>query len=262
LKGKEMTASEIKERLGKPANLSAIVEEMCDEGLLIRSRPRAGWKDRVNRYSIFREYFPDMDLAKLKESEARTALVRHHLISFGPATENDLAWWVGVSKTEAREALGNIKDTVEQTSISDLGDGFILLRSDMKYLGDIKPPQSKAVNLLPFQDPYLMGYKERERYLPVEHRDSVFDRSGNATSTILLDGRVVGVWDFAEEENPVVKLLLLEKVEAGALKQIRLEAKRIGMFIAGKEARIRECDSMTPLTHRTAGGFMSPLKRC
>jgi hypothetical protein len=262
LKGKEMTTSEIKERLGTSANVSAIVEEMCDRGLLIRVRPRAGWKDRINKYSVFREYFPDIDLSILTESEAITELVKHHLRSFGPVTENDLAWWVGMSKTEAREAIDNIKDIVERTNISGLGDDFILLRSDAKHLGDPKSSQGTSVALLPWLDPYMMGYKDRERYLPAEYRDRVFDRGGNATSTILLDGRVVGVWDFAEEENPVVKFILFEKVKEDVKIQVRLEARRVGMFIADNEIRLRECDSMAPLTKKTAGNFMSPLKDC
>jgi hypothetical protein len=39
-------------------------------------------------------------------------------------------------------------------------------------------------------------------------------------------------------------------------------AKKIGKFIVNREAQIKECDSMVPLTRRTAGGVMSPLKEC
>ena len=35
---------------------------------------------------------------------------------------------------------------------------------------------------------------------------TVFDRSGNATSVILVDGKVVGVWDFKGGEESFVKL--------------------------------------------------------
>ena len=34
-------------------------------------------------------------------------------------------------------------------------------------------------------DPYLMGYKDRERYLDPRFKDFVFDRSGNVTNTIV-----------------------------------------------------------------------------
>jgi hypothetical protein len=260
LRGTELTSSEIKERLGTDVNVPAIVEQMCEQGLLIRGRPRRGWKDRVNKYSILREVFPNMDLASVDEMEARTLLVHRYLRSFGPVTKNDIAWWIGISKTETHEALSNLQDQTEQITISDLPGDYILLKSHQKVISGVKIPGSKSVNLLPSLDPYLMGYKDRERYLSKEHRDRVFDRGGNATSTILLNGRAVGVWDFSEEKKPLLKMFLFERFEEGILKQIHLEAKRIGRFMANEEVQLTECDSMIPLTRKTAGGFMFPLK--
>ena len=60
----------------------------------------------------------------------------------------------------------------------------------------------------------------------------------------------------------MVKLFLFERVERSLLREIYSEARRIGRFITGEEVRIRECDSMIPLTRRMAGGVMSPLRGC
>lgn len=97
LKGREMSASEIKKTLKTQLNVSAILYLMCDQGLLIRSRPR--------KYSLFHEYFPDMDLTKMNEIEARTLLVLHYLSSFGPITENDIAWWTGLGKNKSARGI-------------------------------------------------------------------------------------------------------------------------------------------------------------
>jgi hypothetical protein len=260
LKGQEMTTSEIKGILGTELRVSAIVEQMCDQGLLIRGRPRKSWKGKVQNYSLFKDYFPDLDLSKIEEVEARSRLAYHYLCSFGPATENDIAWWMGIGKNQAREALKSIEDQIEQITIPDLDGSFLLFKSDDKHLKNVKTPKIQTVNLLPSLDPYLMGYKDRERYLAPEHRDYVFDRGGNATTTILLDGRIVGVWDFEEAEKPLVKLYLFEKVERSVLSEIHSEAQKAGEFIAEKAVQIKECDSMVPLTRRTAGGIMAPLK--
>ena len=107
-----------------------------------------------------------------------------------------------------------------------------------------------------------MGYKERARYLELEHHNNIFDRSGNATSTILLDGRVIGIWDFIEKMEPVIKIFLFEKAEKSVLEKILLKAHEIGKFIVGEDVSVKECKSMVPLTQRTAGGVMSPLKNC
>ena len=254
LKGKEMTAAEIQKTLKTQLDVSAILYLMCDQGFVIRSRPR--------KYSLFHEYFPNMDLTKMNEREARILLVQHYLSSFGPATENDIAWWTGLGKTRVQEALNKIQKKTVRVEISNVKGNFIMLRSDENLIKTQAPSKRRTVNLLPSLDPYLMGYKKRERYLNHKHYDRVFDRSGNVTSTILLDGRVVGVWDFTEDLEPLVKLFLLEEVEGSMLKQIYLKAQKIGRFIADKEVQIRECNSMVPLTRRTAGGVMSPLKGC
>ena len=118
------------------------------------------------------------------------------------------------------------------------------------------------MNLLPRLDPYLMGYKDRDRY--VSHRDYefIFDRSGNATSTIILDGRVVGIWDIAEKPKPLLKMFIFEKSGENLVKSLISEGKKVGKFITGQDVDIVMCKDMMPLTKRTMGGFMSPLKDC
>jgi len=262
LKGTGMTTQEIRKALRTKANLSPVINLMCDQGLLIRGVPKGGWRNNSHTYYLFEEYFPDVDLNGMDEREARTTVVRSYLASFGPATEKDIAWWTGLRKTDVRSALELMKEETCTKGIPELVGDFIMLLSDESKLKMTKGTQNRTVNLLPSLDPYIMGYKERERYLDRKHYEYVFDRSGNATSTILLDGRIIGVWDSAEYAKPLVKLFLFEKVEGDALKKIYLEAQRIGKFIADGEVRIKECSSMIPLTQRTAGGFMSPLKDC
>ena len=261
LKGGGMTAKEVKNALMTELNISVILNLMCDQGLLIRGNPRKGWKSNIHTYYPFNDYFPDIDLNEPNEARAVALLVQYYLSSFGPATEKDIIWWTGLNKTTIQEALKKLKEQIVPVEIEGFKDGFITLQSDMA-LKMATLPKNRVVNLLPALDSYLMGYKERERYLSYEFYDKVFDRSGNATSTILVDGRVVGVWDFKEGKEPAVKILFFEEVENSALTEIYSKAQKIGRFIADKEVQIKECYSMIPLTRRTAGGFMSPLKNC
>ena len=262
LKTKEMSASELKKALKTPLNVSAILYLMCDEGIIIRSKPEKGWKDQRHKYALFQEYFPTIDLTKLKEREAIVMLVHQYLRAFGPVTEKDIVWWTGLSKTKVRDALNQLQAQIERVEISNLPGDFILLHSDRTLIEKSGLSEEQTVNLLPSLDPYLMGYKERERYLQPKHHDNVFDRSGNATSTILLEGRVVGVWDFTEATEPTAKVFLFEEVDGRVLRKIYTTVKKLGIFIAEKEVHIKECDSMVPLTRRPAGGVMSPLKGC
>jgi hypothetical protein len=262
LRGREMAAAEIKATLKTDADVSSILYFMCDQGLLIRAKPLKGWKDRRHRYALFDDYFPDIQLEELSESEAITALVSLYLASFGPASEVDAVWWTGLGKTKVRRALKELEDQLVEVSIPEIGEGFFMLQTDMKQVEAVKPPREPVINLLPILDPYLMGYKQRERYLDQEHYDLVFDRSGNATSTILVDGKVVGVWDFEEDKEPLVKIFLFQELGRSLRDGIYAEAERLGEFIAQTKVKVKECESMVPLAERTAGSMMSPLKDC
>jgi hypothetical protein len=262
LAGREMTASAIKTALGTQVDVSSILYLMCDRGLLIRGRPDRGWKDQNHNYSLFSAYFPDIDLDKTSEMEAITSLVKHYLASFGPVRESDVVWWTGLGKTKVRAVMTDLGHLVSQVTLSGLEGDFCMLRSDEALVEDVGLPGIPTVNLLPTLDPYLMGYKERKRYLDEGYYDKVFDRSGNASSTILVGGKVLGVWDFEGGEDPVVKLFLFGPIGQDALDKVYAQAQRLGRFMAGREVQVRECDAMVPLTERTAGSFMSPLRGC
>jgi len=260
LKGRGMTAAEIKKALRSELNISAIVNLMCDKGLLIRGKPKNGWKSNIHTYHLFQDYFPDVDLNAVDEEKAKEFLVKEYIASFGPVTENDIAWWTGFPKRDVKKILENLRCQTTRVKISDMKNSHLVLSSDVESLQSLNIGRKNIINFLPSLDPYLMGYKDRGRYLNPEYYNYIFDRSGNATSTILLNGEVVGVWDICEKPEPLVKLFLFEEVQNTVFKDIYVMAKRIGKFIVEKEVQIKECDSMTPLTRRTAGGVMSPLK--
>ncbi len=262
LKDRGMTAKEMKKVLRTKLNLSPIVNLMCDKGLLIRGNPKGGWKSNIHTYYLFNDYFPDLNLSKFKEEKARRLLVEQYLASFGPATETDVTWWTGFPKGEIRQIIDELQDKLCLTEILDAKGSHFLLSSQRSRLVSTKPPVKPVINMLPSLDPYLMGYKDRERYLDQKYYNFIFDRTGNATSTILLDGQVVGVWDFAENKESLVKIFFLKKVSDDVEKEVIVKANKMGQFIADKEVQLKKCDFMVPLTQRTAGAVMSPLKNC
>jgi hypothetical protein len=257
VKEKGMTVKEIKEKIGVSKNISGIVNLMCDQGQLIRGKPKTGWKSNIHTYYLFQDFFPNMDLNSIDEFDARKSAVKHYLSSFGPATENDVVWWTGFSKKQIRQIFDIFKMDLTKVNVSELDDPCFILSTDERHLNSIKIPNKPVINLLPCLDPYLMGYKDRFRYLDQRNYDYVFDRSGNATNTVLINGRIVGVWDFIE---PFVKIFLFEDIKSVISSEIFFKAKGIGEFISGKDVTVEKCDSMRFLRHRTAGGFMSPLK--
>ncbi len=259
MKGEGLSTALIKKRLGTSLNVSPVVNLMCDQGLLVRGRSDKGWRSNAHTYYLFGDYFPDLDLHALDPVRAREMTVRQYLAGYGPATAKDISWWSGFTVTEVRRILGHLEPDTARIGIPELPGDYVMLAADLEALERFEPRGEPEVNLLPALDPYLQGYRERRRYLDEAYYDLVFDRSGNSTSTILVAGRVAGVWDLDEGPRPTVKLFLFQPPDERVLDLVRSRARAMGEFICGRAVALEMCDRMTPLTRRNAGGFMSPL---
>lgn len=259
LRGRGLTTREIKKKLRTATNIAPIVNLMCDKGLLVRSLPREGWKSTQHAYYLFEDYYPDLDLSAYDEKEAKGKIVEQYILSFGPVSEQDIAWWTGFPKSQVKEILEGLGDEVSSVEIPELENVYLVHSSERESLQSLEVPKHPVVNVLPGLDSYMMGYKDRERYLHPKHYKMIFDRYGNATSTILVDGRVVGIWDL---EEPFVKIFYLKDVGKDISKKVRSKASDVGKFLAEKPVQVKVCDSIVPLFKRTAGSFMSPLKDC
>jgi len=262
VKGCGKTTKEIKTKLKRDLNVSAIVNLMCDQDLLIRGKPKTGWKSNLHTYYPFNEYFPDLDLSEIKELNAKEQMVHQYLSSYGPVTVTDISWWTGFPKGEVKRILGVLKNDLISLEISGISGAHMMLSSDNESLNSVEVSKKPRVHLLPALDPYLMGFKDRQRFLDDAHSAWIYDRTGNATNAILADGRIHGVWDWVDQKEPEIKFHLFENTGTDTKKIITSKAIQMGHFIFDKEPQIKECGSMIPLSQRTMGGFMSPLKDC
>ena len=260
LQGREMSALAIRRVLQTDAHIPAVLNLMCDQGLLVRGQPDKGWRDAHHRYAVFGEYLPGLDLTRWSEGEASVQVVRRYLRAFGPVSEQDIAWWTGFTRSRVRAALHELRDELSEIEISGLDGPWLLLRSEVERLRETRPAREPTVNLLPSLDPYLMGYRQRARWLDDVRTECVFDRSGNATNTVLVNGQAAGVWDMAQAGEPAVKLFLFEEVPEHVLEAIHAEAQRVGRFILDQDVAVRQIQEMVPLKRRSAGAVMSPLK--
>ena len=260
LNNNSLIASDIKKRINSERNVSIIISLMCDKLLLVREKPPKGWKDRRNRYTLMKNNFSDLNFEDLEENGAIQNLIRRYITAYGPVTEQDISWWAGLSKTKTSSAIENIQSQVEKITCSD--DIYYANKSDIEFLKKSSIPKLPAINLLANLDPYLMGYKNRKRIIKEEIYEFVFDRSGNATTTILLNGEVIGIWDFHTKPDPTVKFLLFEKTTKEIKNEIMTQVKQIGEFILEQDVKIKECSNPELLTKKSAGTFMRPLKNC
>jgi hypothetical protein len=216
---------------GKYGVGTRLMSGLCVRGLLVRARPRGSWRSTLYEYALLREWLPGVDLGVPTPEQARARLLRWYLAAFGPATFEDMAWWSGWSKTETRKALSALRSEVTEMEVEALGSGFWMLSEDRQGMLNSAPAADSCVSLLPALDPYVMGYKDRRRFLDEEHRDQVFDRSGNAFATVWVNGQIKGVWLEGERG---LEVLVWDDVERDRLADA---ARALAVFVRRADGR-------------------------
>ena len=166
-----------------------ILWRLAQEGLICFG-PRAG---KQHTFVLLDEWLPAPANAKPMDRGAALAeLARRYFRGHGPATARDLAWWAGLTLTDARAAIGALVPELEVETIDKIEywaprDAFAA-RAAAKSSGS-------AVQLLPGFDEYLLGYADRSAALAAAHAKKIQPASnGLFLATIVLDGLVAGTW--------------------------------------------------------------------
>lgn len=194
------------------------------EGRIVRTRSRGTWVSGQYRYA------PGPAVtgggATPTAAEARAAVVGTYVARFGPVTLADVRWWTGWTVAPVRAALaacGAVEVAVDE--------GPAWVAAD-----DVEPvaPPEPWVALLPSLDPTTMGWKERSWYLGA-HGPLLFDRNGNAGSTVWADGRIVGAWGQRPDGTIVTRLLEDgDDVGASVAAAVDTEAAALTDWFAGQ----------------------------
>ena len=217
---------------------SRILSQLSMEGVIERGRP-TGASFTSTRYR-WRMVDPPIapDAIELGETEGRRQLVARWLERFGPATEADLVWWTGLTKTHVREAVAALEsDTVDLDGA--LG---IALAADED---DDDPGPWVAV--LPGLDPTAMGWRDRDWYLDPSLVAELYDRAGNVGPTVWADGRIVGGW--AQRPDGTIATELLVDVSDEHRDLLDVERRRVVEFLGDVRVTPR---FRTPLERRLA----------
>ncbi len=222
------TAAEIKQELGDPS-LRMLVDLMPNDWRLVRGRPRGTWRSNLYEYSLFETWFPGVSLESPTVEAAQVKLVQHYLSRLGPATEEDIVWWTGLGKLEIGQALAATGQQLVEIEIESLGEGYLVLARDLNGL-ESGYDTERSIFLLPSLDPYVMGYKDRRRFLDSRRYDQVFDRAGNALPTVWRDGQVIGVW-LEARKRPMLELFLFGEADKQTLAHLEAEAERLARFL-------------------------------
>ena len=209
------------------ALMTRLLTILTADGLVVRGRNAGHWRISRPTWTSTASWLGE-PMTPLDPGPAYAELVERLLRTFGPATEDDLTWWLGSTKGAVRTALADIDAT--PVALDDGSTGWVATDDTVDLVA--APAIEPWVALLPTLDPTTMGWRARRFYLEPAHTPYLFDSVGNAGTTVWVDGRVVGCWVQDEQER--VRLVLLEEVSPDARRRLDAEAARLDAFLGGE----------------------------
>lgn len=166
---------------------------------------------------------------EIPTEQAEGMLLRMYLRAYGPATAADFALWSGISLTEAREIWA--RDQASLAPVDLQGWAAAVLQEDLEELAQAEF-ERPLVRLLPYFDTFLLGHKERDHLVPLQHRPKVYRPQGWIAPVVLVDGRVTAVWEHALEGNRLrLKVAKFGSMSRRITTWVRQEAQDLGRFL-------------------------------
>jgi hypothetical protein len=197
-------------------------------GVAVRARPIGTWISGQYRWTLADRWL-DSRLSGDDRVTSAARLVDRYLSAFGPASMIDIQWWTGWTKLTTSTAI----EAADAERIDGTHGELWVAAGDTSAALD----PGRWVAVLPGLDPTVMGWKQRDWYLPAEYAPALFDRNGNAGPTIWADGRVVGGWAQGADGHVVHRLL--EPISTHHERLLRIEIERLESFVGDTRFTIR-----------------------
>jgi uncharacterized protein YcaQ len=176
---------------------------------------------------------PDQWLGEWTEhdpDEALREVLRRYLGAFGPATHEDFAGWFGAGRARARRVVESIGQELAEVDVEGLRAW--ILASDLRDLKRTPDASPGLVRLLPNFDCYVGGSRRREVFIPGGFLPRVSRQSGWISPVVLLDGRVVGVWELDRTKDAAtVTVEQFVELSESVRRKVRTDARRLGRFL-------------------------------
>jgi hypothetical protein len=140
-------------------------------------------------YALFDERVPKTKPFDKDEATYHPCLERY-FTSHGPATITDFAWWSGLTNTDAKAGLEAIKSKLSSHAVD--GNTYWFVEREAAVI------KTNKNQLLPNYDEYIVSYKDRSATIDAKHISKVDPRGTIFSHTILINGKIEGLWKRAD----------------------------------------------------------------
>lgn len=244
---KMLTGNEIKKQLpdhlvGEYFNYALRYLEFS--GVLMRASQRY-ITDKVIRYSLMEQRFPDITNSDRSPVEAMKTLVLNYIKKFGPICLADLSWWLSITRTAARQLLETLRENLISFDFNQ--SEYYMEQADYESweefsLNELAVP---IINFLPYEDHFPKAYLNRNWFLstavaPLVQKEGTIFR-GQIFPSIWLNGEIIGGWEmnWLDQAKSAMKVEITTIDEKLNLPQkifqlIEIQRKELANFVNAK----------------------------
>lgn len=224
--GKHLTRAEIQQLLEETGISTGgqrgyhILVRSAQDGLICFGVPQG----KQQTFTLLEEWITPAKV--LERDEALAELARRYFKGHGPATIQDFAWWSGLTLTDARTGLEQVKTQLRREIVNEQ---TYWMCPDTPSVVE----EPLTAYLLPGFDEYLLGYTDRSTVLESGYTSRIVPgNNGMFMPTVIINGRVAGIWKRTIKKDMVAIILSpfasFSQVESHA---INLAAKGYARFV-------------------------------
>jgi len=189
--------------------------------------PREG---KQQTFTLLDEWLPAT--RTFERDEALGELARRYFTSHGPATVHDLAWWAGVTVTDARTGLDGVKSELESEEIG--GRTFWFAGAETGRGGD------NRAYLLPPWDEFTVAYRDRSDIIDPDFARRLNNGGGVLSPVVVVNGQAIGTWKRTlGKGKAIITPTFFKRVGPKERRAIEAAAQRYGQFI-GVTAQLQQ----------------------
>ncbi len=163
--------------------------------------------------------------------DAQRHVISRYVGTYGPATVQDVAYWLGLRIPEAQAWVDLAAQELMDVEVE--GVSRLALRADRRVLKVPAPARSRwPIKLLYRFDPLLLGLKAKEWIVANEHYMRVWRPGGHIEGVILVRDRVQGTWRYDRSKGGLtVTLRPFARLPNTVLRIIRARASGVARFL-------------------------------
>lgn len=205
---------------------------LWEKGMLIRRNQSDHWETENSIYSINDNRIWFESLNEISTNYAEEILILKYFKSYGPATLEDAYWWSNINISRIKQIISKNSNTIIQVRISNCNRNYFI--HSLAFDNRNKIELCNNVRLLAYEDNLLKGYKiSRDRFVNQEHMNLVYNPAGEANASILVNGKIIGIWKHNLKNN-TIHTIMFEKIKKTDNDLLKIEFERLKCLLDAK----------------------------